>query len=65
MDRYQARNMLLLYDTIGQVASATGDAFNAHPALVQQQIVPRLLARLAACADDDKAMWPLTEVKNI
>jgi hypothetical protein len=33
MDRYQARNMLLLYDTIGQVAAATGDAFNAHPTL--------------------------------
>ncbi|CAK4070930.1 unnamed protein product [Aphanomyces euteiches] len=57
--RYQARNLLILYDAIGTLADSVGDALN-HPELIAV-FMPPLIAKWNAIADDNPELFPLLE----
>ncbi|KAF0695448.1 Aste57867_13736 [Aphanomyces stellatus] len=57
--RYQARNLLILYDAIGTLADSVGDALN-HPELIAV-FMPPLIAKWNAIPDDNAELFPLLE----
>lgn len=58
--KYQAKNVLLLYDTISTMADAVGPALN-QPQYVEA-LMPCLTTRWTAIPDDDRDLFPLFEV---
>jgi len=59
-DKYQQKNLLILYDAIGTLADAVGNALE-NPQFVNI-LMPPLLARWQGLADDDDDLIPLLEV---
>jgi len=57
--KYQAKNLLILYDAIGTLADAVGEELN-RPEYVNI-LMPPLIQRWDALADDDKALFGLLE----
>lgn len=57
--KYQAKNLLILYDAIGTLADSVGAELN-QPDLVQI-LMPPLIARWNSLLDDDKGLLPLLE----
>lgn len=58
-ERYQQKNLLILYDAVGTLADAVGDAMSA-PAAVGI-IMPPLMAKWANLGDEDEDIVPLLE----
>lgn len=59
-DKYQHRNLLLLYDTVGTLADVVGEALNT-PQFIEI-IMPPLIKKWQQIADDDTDLFPLLEV---
>lgn len=59
LQKYQAKNMLNLFDAIITLAEQVGDAL-AQPQLVSA-LFPHLMARWQSTANDDQALFPLFE----
>jgi transportin-1 len=59
-DKYQHKNMLILYDAVGTLADAVGRELS-NPKYVDI-LMPPLTARWAKLADDDHNLIPLLEV---
>jgi len=57
--KYQAKNLLILYDAIGTLADAVGGEL-AQPQYVGV-LMPPLVARWESLRDDDKGLFPLLE----
>ena len=57
--KYQAKNLLILYDAIGTLADSVGNALN-EPGHVQI-LMPPLIERWNGVGDDDKSLLPLLE----
>jgi transportin-1 len=57
--KYQAKNLLILYDAIGMLADAVGSAL-CKPEFVQM-LMPPLIGRWNQLSDDDRALFPLLE----
>eukprot|EP00286_Rhodomonas_abbreviata_P022521 CAMPEP_0181303378 /NCGR_PEP_ID=MMETSP1101-20121128/8524_1 /TAXON_ID=46948 /ORGANISM="Rhodomonas abbreviata, Strain Caron Lab Isolate" /LENGTH=900 /DNA_ID=CAMNT_0023408943 /DNA_START=172 /DNA_END=2874 /DNA_ORIENTATION=- len=57
--RYQAKNLVILYDAVGTLAEAVGKELNRpeHIAL----LLPPLITKWEALADEDKSLFPLLE----
>ena len=57
--KYQAKNLLMLYDAIGTLADAVGSDLNKpeHVAV----LMPPLIAKWAVVPDDDKSIFPMLE----
>ncbi len=58
--KYQAKNVLVLYDTIATLAEAVGPALN-QPQFIEV-LMPPLTLKWAALGDDDRDLFPLFEV---
>jgi len=58
-EKYQAKNLLILYDAIGTLADSVGAALN-DPAHVNI-LMPPLIEKWQRIGDDDKALLPLLE----
>uniref|UniRef100_A0A8R1XN05 Transportin-1 n=1 Tax=Onchocerca volvulus TaxID=6282 RepID=A0A8R1XN05_ONCVO len=58
-NRYQAKNLLILYDAVGTLADSVGPNLN-EPQYVEIIMRP-LMAKWAALGDDDKELFPLLE----
>ncbi|PCH36569.1 ARM repeat-containing protein [Wolfiporia cocos MD-104 SS10] len=58
-DKYQHKNMLILYDAVGTLADAVGSALQ-NPAFVDI-LMPSLLKRWGKLKDDDEDLVPLLE----
>ncbi|EKM53367.1 uncharacterized protein PHACADRAFT_259689 [Phanerochaete carnosa HHB-10118-sp] len=58
-DKYQHKNMLILYDAVGTLADAVGSALQS-PTLVEI-LMPPLLKRWSKLKDDDEDLVPLLE----
>uniref|UniRef100_A0A1I7VX50 Transportin-1 n=1 Tax=Loa loa TaxID=7209 RepID=A0A1I7VX50_LOALO len=58
-NRYQAKNLLILYDAVGTLADSVGPNLN-EPQYVETIMGP-LMAKWAALGDDDKELFPLLE----
>lgn len=61
-DRYQQKNLLILYDAIGTLADAVGLALN-RPDYIQT-IMPPLIAKWQTVDDLDEGIIPLLEVRQ-
>jgi len=59
-EKYQHKNMLILYDAVGTLADAVGHAL-ANPAYVEI-LMPPLTNRWSKLKDDDEDLIPLLEV---
>ena len=59
-DKYQHKNMLILYDAVGTLADAVGSALQ-NPTYVEI-LMPPLLKRWTKLKDDDDDLVPLLEV---
>jgi transportin-1 len=59
-DKYQHKNMLILYDAVGTLADAVGPALQ-NPTFVDI-LMPPLLKRWSKLKDDDEDLVPLLEV---
>ena len=59
-DKYQHKNMLILYDAVGTLADAVGSALQ-NPVYVEI-LMPPLLKRWSKLKDDDEDLVPLLEV---
>lgn len=59
-DKYQHKNMLILYDAVGTLADAVGPALQ-NPAFVDI-LMPPLTKRWSKLKDDDEDLIPLLEV---
>ncbi len=59
-EKYQHKNMLILYDAVGTLADAVGRAL-ANPTYVEI-LMPPLTNRWAKLKDDDEDLIPLLEV---
>ena len=59
-DKYQHKNMLILYDAVGTLADAVGSAL-ANPTYVEI-LMPPLIKRWGKLKDDDEDLIPLLEV---
>ena len=59
-DKYQHKNMLILYDAVGTLADAVGTALQ-NPTYVEI-LMPPLLKRWSKLKDDDEDLVPLLEV---
>ncbi|MFH4974294.1 hypothetical protein AB6A40_001003 [Gnathostoma spinigerum] len=57
--RYQAKNLLILYDAIGTLADSVGSHLN-QPTYVELLMRP-LMTKWASLGDDDKELFPLLE----
>jgi len=57
--RYQAKNMLILYDTIGTLAEAVGSDLNKAEHV--QVLMPPLMTKWNALRNDDRNIFPLLE----
>lgn len=62
-DKYQHKNMLILYDAVGTLADAVGRALQ-NPVYVDI-LMPPLTKRWAKLADDDEDLIPLLEVRFV
>lgn len=62
-DKYQHKNMLILYDAIGTLADAVGRALQ-NPTYVEI-LMPPLTGRWAKLRDDDEDLIPLLEVNPV
>ena len=60
-DKYQHKNMLILYDAVGTLADAVGGSL-ANPGYVDI-LMPPLLKRWSKLKDDDEDLVPLLEVR--
>lgn len=60
-DKYQHKNMLILYDAVGTLADAVGRALQ-NPLYVDI-LMPPLTNRWAKLKDDDEDLIPLLEVR--
>lgn len=60
-EKYQHKNMLILYDAVGTLADAVGRAL-ASPTYVEI-LMPPLTARWSKLKDDDEDLIPLLEVR--
>ncbi|VDM41758.1 unnamed protein product [Toxocara canis] len=58
-NRYQAKNLLILYDAVGTLADSVGSNLN-QPQYVQTLMEP-LMAKWSSLSDDDKELFPLLE----
>ena len=61
-DKYQHKNMLILYDAVGTLADAVGSALQ-NPTYVEI-LMPPLLKRWSKLKDDDEDLVPLLEVDS-
>ena len=61
-DKYQHKNMLILYDAVGTLADAVGTALQ-NPTYVEI-LMPPLLKRWSKLKDDDDDLVPLLEVST-
>lgn len=59
-NKYQQKNLLILYDAIGTLADAVGGALN-NKALIDV-LMPPLISRWGTLDDDDPDLIPLLEV---
>lgn len=59
-NKYQRKNLLILYDAIGTLADAVGGALN-NPAFIDI-LMPPLIAKWSSLSDDDEDLIPLLEV---
>lgn len=59
-NKYQQKNLLILYDAIGTLADAVGPALN-NPAYIDV-LMPPLIARWGSLNDQDPDIIPLLEV---
>ncbi|KAI9474313.1 MAG: armadillo-type protein [Benjaminiella poitrasii] len=57
--KYQKRNLLLLYDTIGTLADVVGEALN-NPQYIDA-LMPPLISKWQEIADDSTDLFPLLE----
>ena len=57
--RYQDKNMVILYDAIGTLADAVGEALNNEQ--LMQVLLPPLISKWNSLADDDRRLLPLFE----
>ena len=57
--RYQAKNLLILFDAVATLAEAVGNAL-AHPQIVEV-LVPAVLAKWERFADDERGLIACTE----
>ncbi len=62
-DKYQHKNMLILYDAVGTLADAVGRALS-NPMYVEI-LMPPLTNRWAKLKDDDPDLIPLLEVRCV
>lgn len=62
-DKYQHKNMLILYDAVGTLADAVGSALQ-NPTYVEI-LMPPLLKRWSKLKDDDEDLVPLLEVRML
>ena len=58
-EKYQQKNLLILYDAVGTLADAVGPALN-HPDYIKL-MMPPLIQKWNELKDDDKALFPLLE----
>ncbi|KAK0393918.1 hypothetical protein QR680_000469 [Steinernema hermaphroditum] len=58
-NRYQAKNLLILYDAVGTLADSVGSSL-AQDNLVQMLMTP-LMTKWQILSDDDKELFPLLE----
>ena len=61
-ERYQHKNMLILYDAVGTLADAVGPALQ-NPLYVEI-LMPPILKKWSKLKDDDEDLVPLLEVGN-
>ena len=61
-ERYQQKNLLILYDAVGTLADAVADALS-NKAYVDI-LMPPLIARWQRLNDDDDDLIPLLEVSS-
>lgn len=61
-NKYQQKNLLILYDAIGTLADAVGPALN-NPAYIDV-LMPPLIARWSSLTDVDPDLIPLLEVSR-
>lgn len=59
-ERYQQKNLLILYDAVGTLADAVGDAMSNKGAV--DIIMPPLIAKWEKLNDEDEDIVPLLEV---
>ena len=57
--KYQLKNMLILYDAIGTLAEAVGSALNKQEYI--DILMPQLIQRWQSLKDDDRDLFPLLE----
>ena len=62
-EKYQHKNMLILYDAVGTLADAVGNALQ-NPTYVEI-LMPPLLKRWSKLKDDDEDLVPLLEVSKL
>jgi transportin-1 len=58
--KYQAKNLLILYDAIGTLADAVGSSLNRKEVL--DVLMPPLVERWGRLSNDDEDLIPLLEV---
>jgi len=61
-DKYQHKNMLILYDAVGTLADAVGRAL--QNTVYVDILMPPLTNRWSKLKDDDEDLIPLLEVRN-
>lgn len=59
-EKYQHRNLLLLYDTVGTLADVVGEALNLPQYI--ELIMPPLIKKWQEITDDNTDLFPLLEV---
>src|ERR1700744_1738715 len=59
-DKYQSKNMLILYDAVGTLADSVGSALQRETFV--GILMPPLLRRWEKCAGSDEDLVPLLEV---
>lgn len=59
-EKYQHRNLLLLYDTVGTLADVVGETLNNQQFI--DLIMPPLIRKWQAISDDNTDLFPLLEV---
>jgi transportin-1 len=59
-DKYQSKNLLILYDAVGTLAESVGPALQAE--MYVNILMPPLLRRWEKCAGSDEDLIPLLEV---
>lgn len=61
-EKYQHRNLLLLYDTVGTLADVVGPAINQEEFI--RIIMPPLIQKWQQIPDDSTDLFPLLEVSS-